>query len=472
MIGIAANFVLKQKIPALIDPIISTLGDSFSAIALFYLGFSMFGRIKNLKFTSVVIILILIFTKGLLFPLITREIVLHLENTKNFPPNSTDAQIALFKNETDSLSTFGFLYGTFPTAPALFFYISKYQAVQHDLISAAVVFGTLASAPLMMVSGKMISIQYSNNTASNFEDIQCKTAYGFSILSWFCCIWVLYIFLASGRLLKKPHIYTFFLIMAQMATAIIHVIWSSVTNTTSSNQAANMSYVFFTLLSAYTTRCLPVAMMLNIIALTDFNKYNDSKLNRFVTRLAANNIFLLSFGIGIPLLATILNLAIPGIPKSQGMMIALGKPQQIISTCLLLLVILVMGYLLIVFARSKSHQSRKNDSTNGQYERIEEYMDDSANEENSQLTNGRNLLSRNLLDGNVHNHINESAYETGNRSFVCLIFETSKLYFKVNSFQDILVNKELNAQIQLMPHISLIVILTFNCFLVCCFFFS
>jgi hypothetical protein len=94
-------------------------------------------------------------------------------------------------------------------------------------------------------------------------------------------------------------------------------------------------------------------------------------------------------------------------------------------------------------------------------------MDDSANEENSQLTNGRNLLSRNLLDGNVNNHINETNYETGNRSFVCLIFEASKLYFEVNFSQDILVDKELNAQIQLMPHISLIVILTFNCFLVC-----
>jgi len=417
VIGIAANFILKQKVPALIDPIISTLADSFSAIALFYLGFSMFGRIKNLKFSSVVIILILIFTKGLLFPLITREIVLHLENTKSFPPNSTQDQIAFIKNETDSLSTFGFLYGTFPTAPALFFYISKYEAVQHDLISAAVVFGTLASAPLMMISGKMISIQYSNNTASNFEDIQCKTAYGFSILSWFCCLWVLYIFLASGRLLKKPHIYTFLLIVAQMATAVIHVIWSSVTNTASSNQAANLSYVFFTLLSAYVTRCLPVAMMLNIISLTDFNKYSNSKLNRFISKLAAKDVPLLLFGIGLPLIATILSLAIPGLPQKQGMMIALGKPQQIISTCLLLLVILVMGYLLIVFARSKSHQSRKRNFENGQYERIEEYMDDSANEENNQLTNG-SLLNRSLLDGNVHNHLNGTSTENGNSFFL------------------------------------------------------
>ena len=126
VIGIAANFILGQKIPALIDQIISTLANSFSAIALFYLGFSMVGRIKNLKFSSIVIILILIFTKGLLFPLLTREIVLHLDNSKGYPSNATSAQIAVIKNETDSLSTFAFLYGTFPTAPALFFYITKF----------------------------------------------------------------------------------------------------------------------------------------------------------------------------------------------------------------------------------------------------------------------------------------------------------------------------------------------------------
>lgn len=412
VIGIAANFILGQKIPALIDPIISTLANSFSAIALFYLGFSMVGRIKNLKFSSIVIILILIFTKGLLFPLLTREIVLHLDNSKGYPSNATSAQIAVIKNETDSLSTFAFLYGTFPTAPALFFYITKYEGVQHDLISAALVFGTLASAPLMMVSGKMISIQYSNNTASNFEDIQCKTAYGFSILNWFCCIWVIYIFLASGRLFKRPHLFTFMLIVAQMTTALIHIIWSSLNNLDNLNSASTMSYVTFTLFFAFLTRCIPITMMLNLITLSGVSRYNESPFNQIIFKLANNIYFILSMGLGIPLVATILCLAIPGIPSKQGMMIEVGKAQQIISIILLLIVILCVGYLLIIYARAKSLQNKKSASTNGNYERINDYLDDAADEENTQL---------NRNNGNMRT-FRRNRVETGN----------FKLFFSIN----------------------------------------
>jgi predicted permease len=109
IIGIVANFVLKQKIPSLIEPILSSLADSFSAIALFFLGYTMIGKIKNLTFSTVIIILVLVFAKSLVFPLITREIVLHIHNFYN----QTSA------NETESLSTFSFLYGTFPAAPSV-----------------------------------------------------------------------------------------------------------------------------------------------------------------------------------------------------------------------------------------------------------------------------------------------------------------------------------------------------------------
>lgn len=87
--------------------------------------------------------MVLIFAKSVLYPLITRELVLHLNTGKN-----------MTIEDTDSLSTFGFLYGTFPTAPSLFFYITRYNSIGDELISSALVFGTLASAPLMMISGK------------------------------------------------------------------------------------------------------------------------------------------------------------------------------------------------------------------------------------------------------------------------------------------------------------------------------
>lgn len=142
IIGVIFSFILKRRIPVLIDPILLSLSDSFSALALFYLGFTMFGKIKNLKFSSVIIIMTLIFAKSIVFPLITREFVLHLNVDNN-------------RTETESMSTFGFLYGTFPTAPSLFFFITRFKSIDESLISSALVFGTLASAPLMMISGKL-----------------------------------------------------------------------------------------------------------------------------------------------------------------------------------------------------------------------------------------------------------------------------------------------------------------------------
>ena len=106
----------------------------------------MVGKIRNLTFSSIIVISILIFTKNLLYPLIAREAFLQLNKGTQLPLNSTS-------DPADSLSTFSFLYGTFPTAPSLLFYVTRFDAIETDIISAALVFGTLASAPLMMISG-------------------------------------------------------------------------------------------------------------------------------------------------------------------------------------------------------------------------------------------------------------------------------------------------------------------------------
>ena len=58
----------------------------------------------------------------IILPLITWEVVGVLEKTSN----STNA--------TESMSMFGFLYGTFPTAPSVFLYASHYSIGQ-DIVS-------------------------------------------------------------------------------------------------------------------------------------------------------------------------------------------------------------------------------------------------------------------------------------------------------------------------------------------------
>ena len=152
--------------------------------------------------------------------------------------------------------------------------------------------------------------------------------------------------------------------------------------------------------------------MLNLITLSGVSRYNESPFNQIIFKLANNIYFILSMGLGIPLVATILCLAIPGIPNKQGMMIEVGKAQQIISIILLLIVILCVGYLLIIYARAKSLQNKKSASTNGNYERINDYLDDAADEENTQL---------NRNNGNMRT-FRRNRVETGN----------FKLFFSIN----------------------------------------
>jgi hypothetical protein len=344
LIGIIANFILKQKIPMFIDPILQTLSNSFSALALFYLGYTMVGKIRNLTFSSVAIIIILIFTKSLIYPLINREIILHLSAA-----NTT-------ANESESLSSFGFLYGTFPAAPSLFFYITRYKAIDDGLISAALVMGTLASAPLMMISGKMISLKYNSSSVSNFEDIECKTAYGFSILSWFCCIWVLYIFLASGRGFLKSHSYALMLILSQMSNSLVQIIWSNITtNVADLDPIYGYIHVMLVLFFAYVTRCLPLSMLLNVFSISGVN--HRTRTFRVLTRLSNSRLFLSFIGIAVPFLAVGVCALAGNIPSKQSMIISIGKAQIIISNVLLFLIVSAVFYFMIVFVRTKNEHN-------------------------------------------------------------------------------------------------------------------
>ena len=392
LIGIIANFILKQHIPKLIDPILLTLSNSFSALALFYLGCTMVGKIRNLKFTSIVIILILIFTKSLIFPLVNREIILHLSSTVS---NAT-------QNETESLSTFGFLYGTFPTAPSLFFYIARYKAFDDALISSALVFGTLVSAPLMMISGKMISFKYNSSTVSNFEDIECKTAYGFSILSWLCCLWLLYIFSVSGRGFRKSHVYTLLLVLSQMCISIVHIVWSNMTtNVNDLEPIYGYLHVLSGLYFAYASRCIPLSMLFNIISITGI-KHMRTKTFRILIKLSNSRLFLIFIGLGLPAIATGTCALVGNIPVKQSMMLSISKGQIIISNVLLFFVVAALLYFMIVFVRTKNdpHSLAKflsNQGANEDRKRGRNLAE--ADADNSNNTSERLMIN----SGNVHN---------------------------------------------------------------------
>lgn len=124
----------------------------------------------------------------------------------------------------------------------------------------------------------MISLKYNSSTVYNFEDIECKTAYGFSILTWFCCIWVLYIFIASGRVFLRSHRLVFWLIIAQMFNAIVHIVWSSVTsNVDNLSPVFGRLHVLAALFGAFSTQSWPIVILLNVAAVSGLDKFSRSR---------------------------------------------------------------------------------------------------------------------------------------------------------------------------------------------------
>ena len=89
--------------------------------------------------------MILIVSKTIAMPIIAREVV----NLLNVGANETDTQ---------EWSNFGFLYGTFPSAPGVFVYASKYD-LDTDLIASGMVACTFISAPIMFISARMLSVK-------------------------------------------------------------------------------------------------------------------------------------------------------------------------------------------------------------------------------------------------------------------------------------------------------------------------
>lgn len=81
----------------------------------------MVNKVNKLKGDGLVVPGILIIVKLLVLPLVIRETVSVLHTGFN-------------QTETLDLSTYGFLYGTFPSAPGVYVFASQYN-IEVDLVS-------------------------------------------------------------------------------------------------------------------------------------------------------------------------------------------------------------------------------------------------------------------------------------------------------------------------------------------------
>ncbi|KAG8510509.1 Integral membrane protein GPR155 [Galemys pyrenaicus] len=155
-IGIAFNFILDQKVPVYMENFLDGLANSFSGAALFYLGLTMVGKIKKLKKSAFVVLILLITAKLLVLPLLCREMVELLDKG--------DSVV----NHT-SLSNYAFLYGVFPVAPGVAIFATQFNmeveivciycflSLIVCVITSGMVISTFVSAPIMYVSAWLLT---------------------------------------------------------------------------------------------------------------------------------------------------------------------------------------------------------------------------------------------------------------------------------------------------------------------------
>ncbi|VDK33186.1 unnamed protein product [Taenia asiatica] len=179
LIGVIFNFILKHKLPGILEGFFKDLGASFSATALFYLGFSMVGRIKRIGRRGIYILILILVGKVLTFGLVPSII----------SPYITRGMTALLlSHQPEELSvpksSFAFLYAAAPTAPPVFLFASNF-GILPEVIGAGLVIGTFLYAPIMFIFAGMATLVHVH--PQHYDETLERTAVYLSWASLLCC---------------------------------------------------------------------------------------------------------------------------------------------------------------------------------------------------------------------------------------------------------------------------------------------
>lgn len=199
--GIIFNFILSSSIPEIVDDIFKVLAQAFNAGALFFLGLSLVGKVQGSLGMGLLIPFLLVVAKSLLLPLFAWGILQRLDHSEN----------------STSISMYGFLYGTIPTTPSLYIFANDFGFGQ-DIIATALVLGNAVAAPLTFVSAKMMTVYV--DKAQDFKKLLYDTSFDLSIVSFICCLWVIILFVVTGKWKKVPHRFTMAYMVSLMVACI------------------------------------------------------------------------------------------------------------------------------------------------------------------------------------------------------------------------------------------------------------
>ena len=188
-VGLLWNLTIGNQVPELIYFFLDTASKSFSATALFLLGFNITGRFKQFKNTKKLLLpLILVGIKIIISPLINRLFVERGLNDEN-------------SDTLEEYSSFSFLYGSIPTAPTAFIYALDYN-LKPDIIASAMVICTVLSSPLLFVSMNLIRSAYSK---MDYKEDLASFLNQLSFINLPCVVWVLFLFIVGRKYKSITH---------------------------------------------------------------------------------------------------------------------------------------------------------------------------------------------------------------------------------------------------------------------------
>ncbi|XP_021950434.1 integral membrane protein GPR155 isoform X2 [Folsomia candida] len=335
-LGILGNLIFKHCVPAILEGILKVLGSAFSACALFSLGLTMVGSAASLKGSGILVPGILISVKLLVLPVVTREMVSLLQPGMN-------------ANDTASLSNFGFLYGTFPSAPGVFVYANQYD-VAVQMIASAMVACTFVSAPLMFVSAKMITLQ-KLNPRDYVHDLDTFLQ-NISVLAFLACTWVIVVFVLGKKWRKVPHCFTLFLVVSQAISCLGAILWSwlGVDGCTGWKLYLQFGVLQF---GIFSSRIFTAILAASLVFLR-------CRSLCFVLRLRP---YLIVMGCGIPsVLVTVLMLAVrrETLEEKQDPVFQYGVTQALVAVMLLMICFIVTIGCLIMQQRYERQYAQYN----------------------------------------------------------------------------------------------------------------
>lgn len=204
VIAMVWNVSFGNQVLSIFNAILNVLSAAFPATALILVGHTM--SIKGQKSDSHIPITVglLIIAKNLILPIILQKFSTLMLKGSN-------------ESEIQSLSSFGFLYGTAPTAPSAYVFAAQYD-ISVDVITKTIIGSTLLSAPMMFASASVITI--SQFGIKNIAFYLSATISYLSCASLICCS-ILLMFCIIGKWFQnisfKVTLYIFF---TQLLTSI------------------------------------------------------------------------------------------------------------------------------------------------------------------------------------------------------------------------------------------------------------